>query len=357
MHAANKKRFPENRVKKERYVRCPVCGTIEKIKCNDDWYSDYLNENLFWYCSKECAKVNGGGKLSRSYKLYLNNNCDSQLYEYARYHSESRPDTYFKFETLEPKLEMLENYVPECNHKVIKVEYLDVLEPAFDIEVNSDCHTFALDCGIFVHNCNDNAGFSGGESLSIISSRYAKAIKKIQSAMISALTDTINLMLLDKQLPTYIGKFTLKMQPPITQAELDRKDVVQGKINNIQDIMNLLDPVEDPITKLKILKSLISTVISEPEVLNILQKEIDRMEEGEEENIDDSPDSIEPRRHPSMSGGREPVEREHTIEREPEINDEMPSEPMEEPSSEDETILPTPAELDSERDFSNMSEE
>lgn len=288
---------------------------------------------------------------------YYNNNCDSQLYEYARYHSESRPDTYFKFETLEPKLEMLENYVPECNHKVIKVEYLDVLEPAFDIEVNSDCHTFALDCGIFVHNCNDNAGFSGGESLSIISSRYAKAIKKIQSAMVGALTDTINLMLLDKQLPTYIGKFTLKMQPPITQAELDRKDVVQGKINNIQDIMNLLDPVEDPITKLKILKSLISTVISEPEVLNILQKEIDRMEEGEEENIDDNPDSIEPRRHPSMSGGREPIERGHTIEREPEINDEMPSEPTEEPSSEDETILPTPAELDSERDFSNMSEE
>lgn len=209
----------------------------------------------------------------------------------------------------------------------------------------------------FMGYTSDNAGFSGGESLSIISSRYAKAIKKIQSAMISALTDTINLMLLDKQLPTYIGKFTLKMQPPITQAELDRKDVVQGKINNIQDIMNLLDPVEDPITKLKILKSLISTVISEPEVLNILQKEIDRMEEGEEENIDDNPDSIEPRKHPSMSGGREPIERGHTIERESEINDEMPSEPMEEPSSEDETILPTPAELDSERDFSNMSEE
>ena len=31
---------------------------------------------------------------------------------------------------------------------------------------------------------NDNAGFSGGESLSIISSRYAKMIKRIQNTLI-----------------------------------------------------------------------------------------------------------------------------------------------------------------------------
>ena len=70
---------------------------------------------------------------------------------------------------------------------------------------------------------DDSAGFNGGSSLSIISSRYGKAIKRIQNTLVQLITDVINLMLVDKGLITYINKFSLKMSSPITQEEIDKR--------------------------------------------------------------------------------------------------------------------------------------
>ena len=43
---------------------------------------------------------------------------------------------------------------------------------------------------------DDGAGFNGGTSLTILSSVYAKGVKRVQNAMIQAITDAINLFLL-----------------------------------------------------------------------------------------------------------------------------------------------------------------
>lgn len=125
---------------------------------------------------------------------------------------------------------------------------------------------------------DDSAGFNGGSSLSIISSRYGKAIKRIQNTLIQALTDVINLMLLDKGLTAYINKFTLRMSAPITQEEIDKRDNATNKIGVISDIMNTLVDVSSPTIKLKILKSLLSTSISDPEVIALIEEEIERLE-------------------------------------------------------------------------------
>ena len=61
---------------------------------------------------------------------------------------------------------------------------------------------------------DDAAGFNGGTSLSIISSRYAKMIKRIQNTMLQALTDAINLFLIDAGLDNFVNKFKLHMLPP-----------------------------------------------------------------------------------------------------------------------------------------------
>lgn len=147
----------------------------------------------------------------------------------------------------------------------------------------------------FLGDTDDAAGFNGGTSLSLISSRYAKAIKRIQNTMIQAITDAVNLMLLDKGLDSYINKFTLKMQTPTTQEERDRVDSAGNKINMIQDIMNLLDgtDISDSIVKLKILKSLLSATISDSEVLGIIQEEIDKLEENPEGAIGDDNQDID----------------------------------------------------------------
>lgn len=127
---------------------------------------------------------------------------------------------------------------------------------------------------------DDGAGFNGGASLSIISSRYAKMVKRIQNAIIQAITDIINLMLIDKGMNYAINKFTIRMQSPTTQEEIDRRDNTSSKIAITSDIMNLVGEIEDPIKKLKILKSLLSNVITDSEVIEYIQEEIDNLEEN-----------------------------------------------------------------------------
>ena len=125
---------------------------------------------------------------------------------------------------------------------------------------------------------DDAAGFSGGTSLSIISSRYAKMIKRIQNVMIQMLTDAINLILIDTKNEGYINNFVLKMLPPTTQEEVDRRDNISNKVGLVTDIMNTLTDIENVPTKLKILKSLLSNTITDGEVIELLQAEIEALE-------------------------------------------------------------------------------
>lgn len=132
---------------------------------------------------------------------------------------------------------------------------------------------------------DDGAGFNGGTSLAIISSRYAKAIKRIQNTVIQAITDLINLILIDKNLGTYINQFTLKMQPPTTQEEIDRRENKRESIGIMNDIMNALADIENPVTKLKIEKALISNNITDSTIIELIQDEIDRLEQEENNNV------------------------------------------------------------------------
>lgn len=142
---------------------------------------------------------------------------------------------------------------------------------------------------------DDGAGFNGGTSLSIISSRYAKMVKRVQNTLVQAITDIINLMLLDRDLGNYVNQFTIHMLPPTTQEEMDRRDNMSSRVQLASDIMNMLSDIEDPTARLKILKKLVSTIVTDGEIIQVLQEEIDRMESensdelesaDEEENMD-----------------------------------------------------------------------
>ena len=139
---------------------------------------------------------------------------------------------------------------------------------------------------------DDNAGFSGGESLSLISSRYAKMVKRIQNTIIQALTDAINLMLLDKGLDSYINKFELQMVSPTTTEEKDRMDTLSTRINSIRDTMDLLADIDDPVIRLKITKELLSNVINDEEIISLLEDEIDKLEIGNDESASSKEDDF-----------------------------------------------------------------
>ena len=51
----------------------------------------------------------------------------------------------------------------------------------------------------------------------------------------------INLILIDTGYPRYIGRFHIKMQAPVTQEEIDRKQDLSNTLRNISDIMNTLN--------------------------------------------------------------------------------------------------------------------
>ena len=130
---------------------------------------------------------------------------------------------------------------------------------------------------------DDSTGFNGGSSLSIISSRYAKMIKRIQNTIIQAITDAINLMLIDKGLDSYVNEFTIHMLPPTTQEEIDRRDNLSSKVQLTNDIMGMLSDIEDVGAKLRILKCLLSNVVTDNTIIGIIQEQIEALETQEEE--------------------------------------------------------------------------
>lgn len=142
----------------------------------------------------------------------------------------------------------------------------------------------------YLGDTDDATGFNGGTSLSIVSSRYAKAVKRIQSAIIQAITDMINLMLIDRKLESYINKFTIKMVPPTTQEEIDRREATQNRISTIGDIMNLVSDIEDMSAKFRVLKSLLSEVVYDDELNTVLQEQIEKLQEQEQEGEDTTPE-------------------------------------------------------------------
>lgn len=142
--------------------------------------------------------------------------------------------------------------------------------------------------GQYLADTEDSTGFNGGSSLSIISSKYAKNVKRIQNTFVQIITDAINLQLLERGVVDYIGRFNLKMQAPTTQEEKDRRDNESNAINNISSVMNLLDTIETPSVKLEILKSLLSGTVNNAKVLSLMQDEIDKLTKKETEAVEEN---------------------------------------------------------------------
>ena len=196
----------------------------------------------------------------------------------------------------------------------------------------------------YLGDTDDAGGFSGGASLAQISARYAKTVKRLQNSICTMITDLINLMLINKGLDNYVNDFTIRMQAPATQEEINRMDNRQKQLSTISDIMNLVGDIQDDSIKLKILKNLLSTVITDPEVISYVQDEIDRIEssaeDGKEEaaNNDEESEEVNIDIDNHMPSSHVDSEPSFSLERTQE------EEPVKVDSSE-ETVLPSPADL------------
>ena len=126
---------------------------------------------------------------------------------------------------------------------------------------------------------DDAAGFNGGTSLAILSSEFAKSVKRVQNALIQMLTDAINLFLLNKGCTSYLNNFTLKMKAPVTQEEVDYRNELTNKINAISSLQGLFTDIEDKPRRLRILKALIASLNYGDEINAEIDAEIAAAEE------------------------------------------------------------------------------
>ena len=210
---------------------------------------------------------------------------------------------------------------------------------------------------------DDGAGFNGGSSLTIISSVYAKGVKRIQNTILQAITDAINLILLNKGCKAYLNNFVLKMRAPLTQEERDYRDNLSNRVTAISNINGLFSDVEDKARRLTILKSLVSSLHLGDEILAEIQKEIEAAEEAakkaeEEANNENTETGGETPSEPAEEAAPEEAGGEEELDLGMAAVATEGFKPVEgtSPLTEDQDLLedddlPTPEEADANRDF------
>lgn len=138
---------------------------------------------------------------------------------------------------------------------------------------------------------SDSTGFNGGTSLSIISSRYGKSIKRTQHALSQLVEDILNLFIIDRGLTSYINKFTVRMQEPVTQESIDRREALRNRMGTINDILSQVQTVvTDETLKAKITKIMLSDAINNADITNLMQEQIDILEKAKEESNNNQAD-------------------------------------------------------------------
>ena len=210
----------------------------------------------------------------------------------------------------------------------------------------------------------DGAGFNGGSSLSIISSVYAKGVKRIQNTILQAITDAINLILLNKGCKAYLNNFVLRMQAPITLEEQTFRSNFSDRVTAISNVNSLFSDVEDKARRLTILKSLVGSLHLGDEIVAEIQKEIDSAEEAAKKAEEEA--AAEEKESKSESSDELDLDTESSGEDDLDLTPmpatELKAEENFKPASgtsalneeqlfEDDDDLPTPEEADSERDF------
>lgn len=195
---------------------------------------------------------------------------------------------------------------------------------------------------------NDGAGFNGGTSLSILSSVFAKEVIASQNALIQMLTEMLNLFFINKGCSAYVNNFTLKMKQPVTQEELDSRASLSNKVQFISSIQGILNDVEDRKNRLTILKELISNLLPDSQgITNSIANEITQIENNAKIT--------------SSNADEQPADSLNSVLSSAKLSEDLKTKTLEnktikqlaEEATEASEVLPTPEELDDQKDFTN----
>lgn len=136
---------------------------------------------------------------------------------------------------------------------------------------------------------DQGSGLNSGGTLTQLSARYARTVKRIQTSYIRAITTLLNLFFIDKKLD-YVNKFKVRMTSPTTQDDISRNDLINGNVELISSIMSLLESLEGD-TQKEALEFLVSDVLKMPKISEMIKKDKTPAEEVEVDGDLTSPGS------------------------------------------------------------------
>lgn len=143
----------------------------------------------------------------------------------------------------------------------------------------------------------EGTGLSNGGSLTELNTTYARRIKRGQIAICSGIKDLINIFALSEGVGAeVVNNFEVKLTPIITAEDNRRDELMHTKIQNVQEILDLLNNIDeiDNSTKLEMILQWLSSYLNQQDIVEIIDKalsDLEKDEEKDEENQNEDNDS------------------------------------------------------------------
>ena len=137
----------------------------------------------------------------------------------------------------------------------------------------------------------DGSGLSNGGSLTEMNTTYARRIKRGQVAICSAIKTLINIFALSEGLgKKVVNNFEVRLTPIITVEDNRRDELLQNKVRNVSDMLNLVQNIEaiDDTTKLNMIIEWLGSYLNQQDIVDIIDE---RLKELEDE--DKTPDDLD----------------------------------------------------------------
>ena len=134
---------------------------------------------------------------------------------------------------------------------------------------------------------DDHAGFSGCESLTKVSSSFAKTIKRVQNAYLQGIKTRINIFLLDRGMTSYVNKFEVRMVSPSTIEDNERNETLNTTTDIVNNIMGLFGDVENNKSRLELLLIMLKEKLNIPDLIDKLEEIIENMPDDDVDDADD----------------------------------------------------------------------
>lgn len=137
----------------------------------------------------------------------------------------------------------------------------------------------------FLNYDSESSNMDPGTSLTKISGRYAKTIKRIQNAYCQGIKTLINIFLIDRGMLNFVNNFEIKMVEPTTLDSNDRAESISTNAGVIETIMSTLSELPEEKDKLEILLGLVKTYLDIPAVNDVISRILQQLQESKDEAI------------------------------------------------------------------------